>query len=194
MARGNQSRPTSYADAYSNPPADNFYPYNQGGRPRPPRYNPRANAEQAMYRGNQNGYQQYGYGYQGSYENVAASGSGTNPEPWNNAPDPTYVNGSSDRLAQQHRMMEDRAAADYGFQGFGPGPNLDHNISPTAANGGGPYSPAPARHPHEKPLPDPTAGDPPAPAPARRIQRKAANGSDTGEKRKSWFKRRFSRD
>lgn len=189
MGRGNQSRPDSYVDAYgSNPPGDSYYPYNQG-RPRPRRHSPRANVEQQY--GGQNGYQQYSY--QKSYDNMA-SGSG-NPEPWN-APDPNFVNGSMERLDQQQRA-EERAAAEYGFQGFGPGPNLDHNVQQPANVGGYPVSPG--RHPYEKPLPDPTAGaSTPAPVPeaatTRRIQRKAANTSDSGEKRKSWFKRRFSKD
>ena len=199
FARGSQSRPDSYVDAYgSAQPPDNYYPYNQGGRPRPPRPNPRANVDQAYVNG-QSGYQQ---GYQRSYENVA-NGSGSNTEQWNNSTDPSSVNSSIDHLQQQQQQqqrMEERAAAEYGFQGFGGTPNLANGATPTFVNGAPPYngSPSPARHPQEKPLPAPSSGGPVGPSAVpqatRRIQRKTANTSDGGEKRKSWFKRKFSKD
>lgn len=180
--------------------------------------------EQAMYANGeypQNGYSYPNYGngngngngtYQRSYENVTA-GSGSNTtttEPWNTSTDPSSVNSSIDQLQQQQyqqyqqqQRMEEKAAAEYGFSGFGSGPNLAN------ANGGMPPPPPSHGTPYygaaggrtSKPLPTPYAsggGEPVDTAPGiapstRRHLRKATNGSDSSDKRKSWFKRKFSK-
>ena len=160
----------------------------------------------------QNGYAPNGHsqnGYHKSYENVTASGSGSNTDQWGNSTDPSSVNSSIDQLQQQQQQqqiqrMEERAMAEhYGFQGFGPGPNLENQTMSGAAG------PGPGRINLSKDLPatDPTAGGPvggpvggpPAAtaAPTRRHLRKSTNASDvsdTNTKRKSWFKRRFSKN
>lgn len=209
--RGTYSRPDSFVDNYGDgPPPENHYPYNQGGRR--PRRHPRMNSEHAMYGQNygQNGYAPNGHsqnGYHKSYENVtAASGSGSNTDQWGNSTDPSSVNSSIDQLQQQQQIqrMEERAMAEnYGFQGFGPGPNLEGQAMSGAAG------PAPGRINLSKdsPATDPTAGGPvggpvggpsaATAAPTRRHLRKATNASDvsdTNTKRKSWFKRRFSKN
>lgn len=137
---------------------------------------------------------QNGYGYQKSYENVAAAGSARNSGAWAD-PASSVDELQQLQLQQQQVRMEERAAAEYGFQGFGPNPNLDNGMAapPSAAYEGSYPAAASGRHPYEKPLPDPGADAAP-PATSRRIQRKAANTADNSEKRKSWFKRRFSKD
>ena len=195
------SRPVSYVENYGNgQPSDHFYPYNQGGgrSRRPP---PRMNTEQVSYGSNgPNGYAQNGYGR--SYENMATpSGSGTGPntDPWGNSTDPSSANSSLDQLQQQQQQQQQQqkvSTVDYGFQ-FGPTPNLDPN--PVATNGR-------INLGSTVPATDPNAGGPvggPAAAgaaPTRRHLRKSINNaSETGDsksdtKRRSWFKRRFSKD
>ncbi|KAH1842760.1 hypothetical protein KXX54_001351 [Aspergillus fumigatus] len=181
--RGTYSRPESYVDTYNGQPQDNgYYPYNQGGgrRPRP---NPRVYTDQTGYSNGSNGYAQHSY--QKSVDNItAASGSGgSHTDAWGNSTDPSSVNSSIDQLSQQLQ---------YGQQGFNSQPNL---------NG---YAPAPPKPPvhsfNQAPAFDPNAGGPvggppaAASAPNRRQLRKSVNMSDTGDKRKSWFKRKFGKD
>ncbi|RHZ47059.1 uncharacterized protein CDV56_102780 [Aspergillus thermomutatus] len=181
--RGTYSRPESYVDTYNSQPQDNsYYPYNQGGSRRP-RPNPRMYTEQTGYSNGSNGYAQHSY--QKSYDNITAvSGSGgSHTDAWGNSTDPSSVNSSIDQLSQQLQ---------FGQQGFNSQPNL---------NG---YAPAPAKTPvhsfGQAPASDPNAGGPvggtpaAASAPNRRQLRKSVNMSDTGDKRKSWFKRKFGKD
>ncbi|PYH47924.1 uncharacterized protein BP01DRAFT_372085 [Aspergillus saccharolyticus JOP 1030-1] len=190
--RGTYSRPDSYVEN-GNGQADNYYPYNQGGgsgRPRPPRQT-RMNTEQ-------NGYSQHAY--QKSYDNVTAasgSGSGSNGEAWGNSTDPSSVNSSMDQFQQQQQQQQyqqQQMAESVGFQGFGAGPNLEggqpaaggrinfgsSNPSAIDPNAGGPVG----------------GGPPPTAANNRRHLRKATNDSEMSNdsKRKSWFKRRFSKN
>ncbi|EAL92731.1 hypothetical protein AFUB_040640 [Aspergillus fumigatus A1163] len=177
------ARTESYVDTYNGQPQDNgYYPYNQGGgrRPRP---NPRVYTDQTGYSNGSNGYAQHSY--QKSVDNItAASGSGgSHTDAWGNSTDPSSVNSSIDQLSQQLQ---------YGQQGFNSQPNL---------NG---YAPAPPKPPvhsfNQAPAFDPNAGGPvggppaAASAPNRRQLRKSVNMSDTGDKRKSWFKRKFGKD
>ncbi|GFF96527.1 uncharacterized protein YMR295C [Aspergillus udagawae] len=181
--RGTYSRPESYVDTYNGQPQDNgYYPYNQGGgrRARP---NPRMYTDQTGYSNGSNGYAQHSY--QKSFDNItAASGSGgSHTDAWGNSTDPSSVNSSIDQLSQQLQL---------GQQGFNSQPNL---------NG---YAPAPSKAPvhsfSQAPAFDPNAGGPVGGTPAatsvpnRRQLRKSVNMSDTGDKRKSWFKRKFSKD
>lgn len=179
------------------PPPENCYPYNQGGGRRPRRHR-----MESEYHGAQNGYGPNGY--HKSYENVtAASGSGSNTDPWaNNSTDPSSVNSSIDQLQlqqQQQQQQQERAVAErYGFTGFGPEPNL--NNGGTLASGAA--GTGPIKLGNSAPVADPTAGGPvggPASAAGapttRRHLRKTTNASDASDtKRKSWFKRRFSKD
>lgn len=209
--RGNYSRPESYMEGNygGGPPPENYYPYNQQGGGRRPRPRHRMESE---YHG---GYAPNGYGsngYHKSYENVtAASGSGSNTEPWANSTDPSSVNSSIDQLQrqqqqeqqqqqlQQQQQQQEKAVADrYGFSGFGPEPNLNNG----GALASGAAGTGRINLNNSAPVADPTAGGPvggPPPtagAPtARRHLRKATNASEASDtKRKSWFKRRFSKD
>lgn len=207
--RGTYSRPDSYVEGGygAGPPPENYYPYNQmSGRPRP-RHHRRMNSEH--YGNNasngyaQNGYAQNGYGQNGyhkSYENVtAASGSGSNTEPWGNSTDPSSVNSSIDQLQQQQRMDERSVADNFGFQGFGPGPNLNGKVA--ASGGAGPERIVLGNNQSSAPATDsggPVGG---GPAPTTRRQLRKTNNVPTAApaaagdtKRKSWFKRRFSKD
>ncbi|KAE8415757.1 hypothetical protein BDV36DRAFT_285089 [Aspergillus pseudocaelatus] len=193
--RGTYSRPESYMEGNygGGPPPENHYPYNQGGGRRPRRHR-----MESEYHGAQNGYGPNGY--HKSYENMtAASGSGSNTDPWaNNSTDPSSVNSSIDQLQLQQQQQERAVAERYGFAGFGPEPNL--NNGGTLASGAA--GTGPIKLGNSAPVADPTAGGPvggPASAAGapttRRHLRKTTNASDASDtKRKSWFKRRFSKD
>lgn len=114
------------------------------------------------------------------------------------------MNSSLDRLQQQQQQQqqqqEKQFAETYGFNGFGAGPELDYSshLSPSstqnpgpngnqgyayngAGQGGGYQQGAPAR--------DPNSGGPVGGT----LRKNPVNDSDAGEKRKSWFKKRFSK-
>ncbi|PYH92730.1 hypothetical protein BO71DRAFT_17246 [Aspergillus ellipticus CBS 707.79] len=185
--RGAYSRPDSYADDGNGQP-ENYYPYNQnGGRPRP-RHHARMNTDQS-------GYSQHGY--HKSYDNITAasgSGSGSNTDAYGNSTDPSSVNSSMDQFhhqQQQQQYQQQQMAESYGFQGFGAGPNLEGQ-----ANAGGRIN-----FGSKPPAADPNAGGPvggagAAAAANRRHLRKATNDTEMSNdsKRKSWFKRRFSKN
>jgi hypothetical protein len=199
-----QSRPDSIVNAYQNAPQSleqpNPYPYNQNGqqngRRRP--HHPRASPSSPMTPtegypniGNNVSNSQYGYpqghGYQRSYDNVTAlsnNGSG-HTDPYGQSTDPSSINSSNDQLQQQalqQQRLDERAQAEYGFNGFGPTKAAQPVGDP---NWGGPVG-APA-----------ASGAGPAPVPAAAQPnhlRKNTNQSEKGDKRKSWLKRRFSKD
>ncbi|OOG00181.1 hypothetical protein ASPCADRAFT_204070 [Aspergillus carbonarius ITEM 5010] len=183
--RGAYSRPDSYVEnGNGNGHPENYYPYNQGGGGRPrPRHHARMNTDQS-------GYSQHGY--HKSYDNMTAasgSGSGSNTDAYGNSTDPSSVNSSIDQLQQQQQQQQQQIAESYGFQGFGGGPNLDNQ-----AGAGGRIN-----FGSKPPAADPNAGGPVgggAAAANRRHLRKATNDSEMSNntKRKSWFKRRFSKD
>ncbi|KAJ5769339.1 hypothetical protein N7520_003898 [Penicillium odoratum] len=161
-----QSHPDSVIDygASSSQAPENPYPYNQNGQQqqRRPRYQSRG-SEQGVY-GNGNQHRAPQQQYQRSYDNVTAmSGSGSgNTDPYGQSTDPSSLNSSMDR-------MDDRAQAEYGYQGYA-GPNV---------NGKGMASaPAPANSEFA-----PSQG-------GMNVVRKPA----AAEKRKSWLKRRFGKD
>lgn len=137
-------------------------------------------------------------GYQRSYDNVTAgSGSNSASDQWGNSTDPSSVNSSMDRLQQAQQTKP--APDTFGFNGFGPGPqNLQ--ISPSN-NQSAPVPPphgVPTGSGHRKPVPvstDPYNGGPvggtQVTKATSKILRKNTDASDT--KRKSWFKKRFSK-
>lgn len=182
----NQSRPDSIVDGYQANNAENYYPYqnhnqNPNGRRRP---GPRVSADQ-------NGYQNHAY--QRSYDNVTAlSGSGTGSgytDPYGQGTDPSSMNSSVDQL-QQHALLQqqhqhqqqqrlDERAQDYGVS-FGNTPNWNNKGLPSApAPVASPTSPGTVAQQHFA-------------APAKKALRKDV--PQAGDKRKSWFKRRFSKD
>ncbi|KAF3390489.1 hypothetical protein F1880_009261 [Penicillium rolfsii] len=190
--RNAQSRPDSMIDAYggSSQAPDNYYPYNQSGNGngngRRPRHNPRMPSDQSGYaqsHGGQYAYQQQNQ--QRSYDNfTAGSGSGYT-DSYGQSTDPSSLNSSMDQLQQQalqQQRLDERAHAEYGYQGYGGDPNM---------NG------------HGKNIPSPPAAvaDPGSnfATPANGHLRKTptanvkAQEQANGEKRKSWFKKRFSK-
>ncbi|KAJ5233516.1 uncharacterized protein N7469_005282 [Penicillium citrinum] len=180
----NQSRPDSLADGYynnNNNNAENYYPYQQqqNGRRRP---GPRPSMDQ-------NSYSYQNHSYQRSYDNVTAmSGSGSgNTDSYGQSTDPSSLNSSMDQLQQhaiQHQQQQrlDDRAQEYGFN-FGTGPTLNTKVPPSVpAAVASPTSPMSTAQQHFA-------------APARPMLKKAAPpAGEKAEKRKSWFKRRFSKD
>ncbi|KAL4960607.1 uncharacterized protein BDV14DRAFT_140765 [Aspergillus stella-maris] len=217
--RPNYSRPNSYHDNGNGHyngggPSESYYPYNQGGGRRP-RQHHRGHSGHPSYAEQQNGYSQNGYGQNGYYKSsdnvtvASPSGSGSTPDQWANSTDPSSINSSLDQFQQQQQLQqqqqEQAMAESYGFQGFGAGPSIDEETFAGHAAGKAPYgqaqtqdqAPAPPAH-------DPNAGGPvggtPLVAGRRHLQRKSMHqpqqsvSSDAGDKRKSWFKRRFSKN
>ena len=144
-------------------------------------------------------------GYHKSYDNVtAASGSGSgNTDPYGNSTDPSSINSSFDRLQQQqqqfhHQQQQDKGhVGDYEYQEFEAPSN--YYDAPTT------QTTQPQRFRHvfgTAPAPGPNAGGPVGGGQAaalgnRRSLRKSMNVSEVTEgkesKRKSWFKRKFSK-
>ncbi|KAJ5111345.1 hypothetical protein N7532_001880 [Penicillium argentinense] len=185
--RQSHSRPDSFIDAYQGAnQQENYYPYNQQSTNRRPRPAPRMPPDQS-------GHQQHNH--QRSYDNVTAmSGSGTGSgytESYGHSTDPSSMNSSMDQL-QQHALQQqqqqrlDERAQEYGFQ-FGTAPNLNTKGLPSApapvASSTSPMSGAQQQQQQQQPAQAHYA------KPANTI-RKGANQ----ENRKSWFKRRFSKD
>lgn len=202
---GDFSRRTSYFGANAHPSRrgsyndhnqpNNYYPYHQNTHPPRPRH-PRMTSNQSYgtprnayaQNGHQNSYQN---GHQnGSYDNItptgSGSGSGSHSEPYNGT-DPSSVNSSIDQLQQQQQIQQQQ-------QGKG-GPGYDQPI-------GQPMAPPAPRHVFgSAPASDPSAGGPVGGQQAaamgnRRHLRKATNDSEASAgsgKRKSWFKRKFSK-
>ncbi|KAJ5153345.1 uncharacterized protein N7482_009823 [Penicillium canariense] len=172
--RNAQSQPDNIIDAYggASQAPDNYYPYNQNGSGRRPRHAPRMSSEQGAYSngngsGAPNAYQQQNY--QRSHDNVAAmAGPGGYADPYGQSADPS-LNSSMDQLQQQalqQQRLDERAQAE-------SGPNMN--------------GPAPAAHPMwggASPANGHLTKNPPPPK---------AQAPANGDKRKSWFKKRFSK-
>lgn len=190
---GPPSRPDSIVNGYQNAPQspENPYPYTQNGysqngyqHGRRPSRHPRGSPSSPLTPSD--GYPniannvnnpQYGYpqsnGYQRSYDNVTAMNNGLDTP--GQYTDPNSMNSSADQLQQQalqQQRLDERAQAEYGFNGFG------------------------ANKP--QPLNDPSWGGPvgqtsaPAPSTLRNVNQPPV--PEKADKRKSWFKRRFSKD
>ncbi|GAD99666.1 hypothetical protein TSTA_003950 [Paecilomyces variotii No. 5] len=182
--RQSLSRPDSFVDNYggagANQPYSPHYPYNNhyGGRPRQ-RYSERMHSDYGN--GAPNVYPQQGY--QRSYDNVTAGS----------------VNSSMDRLQQAQQTKP--APDSFGFNGFGPGPqNLQISTSNNQSAPVPPPHGVPTGPVSRKAVPgavstDPYNGGPVGGTPVNKatskILRKNTDASDT--KRKSWFKKRFSK-
>lgn len=171
-------------DSYQGQSQDpRYYSYSQSNQRRPRHYS-RTSTDQA-------GYAQYAYqqqNYQHSHDNVTAlSGSGSGyTDPYGQSTDPSSLNSSMDQLQQQalqQQRLDERAQAEYGYQGYGEGAYMNDNGFPLAS------APAPALV-AEPSWGGPVGGTPAKPANTLRKSPSKANA----EKRKSWFKRRFSKD
>lgn len=165
--------------------------YNNGYGPAPPRQMPR----QRMHYEQQP--QQYGR-EQGvyplphkdrSYETVTSAAGSGNSDPAGYQTDPTSSDNSSIRRASPAKRQE--PVNDYGI-GFGPGQSQAYQQNFTLQ-----------QHPHQTnhplPAPPPSAyQDPAAAVPRKGLLRRQSSKtpqaqSDMGDKRKSWFSRRFSK-
>lgn len=190
-SRPGQSRPDSIIDTYQGQgqvPESSQYPYNQNGQRRPRHY-PRMSTDQSGYSNGNGSTAQHAYpqpGYQRSYDNVTApSGLGSGyTDPYGQSTDSSPLNSSMElqQQALQQQRMDERAQAEYGFQGYGAGSSYNGKVLPS--------TPAPVA---DAGWGGPVGGIPSA-APAGNTLRKNPNLANAGEKRKSWFKRRFSKD
>ncbi|KDB21548.1 hypothetical protein H109_06528 [Trichophyton interdigitale MR816] len=217
VSRGYQSRPESYVDAYGNgygSAADmNQYNYSnqrpaRAGPPRqapPPRTNSDPNYAYSSYPTHNpstvNSYYTQPQ-YQGQQDNPnsnSPSGSGgRSVDHWVNSTDPSSVNSSMDRLAQQQQhhpqgqKYDDQPTESYGFTGFGADPQLEQSqqlMNPGQENI---YS-LPPRLQQQKQQYQAPPTVPRKEVPVS-VPPPAVTGATLQEgKRKSWFKRRISR-
>jgi len=143
-------------------------------------------------------------GYQQSRDTVNTNGSnGSHSDgPYSN--DPSSENSSIERGVPVQPPQQDMGAQ-YGFNGFGRGPIMEEHSGP------GYFTQPQQQHPSHNGMPSQNGVPPPVPkhatppppiklgssGPTSTEQRPSTlskKGSDAGEKRKSWFKRRFSKD
>lgn len=219
---GAPSRPESYVDGYgygynrqspapfSNPPQR--------------RFGPRNHSDPALYGNNSkpNSHGVYtNQSYQSTYDTVATTGSGSgnsNAEPWSNSTDPSSENSSVDRV---NPTAKPDLAETYGFSGFGGAPQFQGAMLEEPGRAGPAYGqqnygqngayqgygqqnsdipPPPPPHMSKRPggnhpLPKlPTSQSMPRYDTNRHTPAVEQNGLDSGGKRKSWLRRRFSKN
>jgi len=177
-----------------------------GGHPRA-RYN-RMQSDPGWNRhgngnGNGNGHGNPVYpvpGYQQSRDTVNTNGSGGSHEPYST--DPSSDNSSIERAQP---VAKPDLGEQYGFQGFGGSPILEEGMGPSN-NSYAVQRPARSNNGYGAPPPVPAKGGPHVQV--NPIKSTNSNGSQplngdgrpavlqrqSTEKRKSWFKRRFSKD
>ncbi|CAG7925189.1 unnamed protein product [Penicillium olsonii] len=187
-----QSRPDSIINGYSNTPLspETPNPYYQNGngngngngygRRRPNHRSPASPSSPTSPSDYPNMAQNvntpHGYQPNGYFDNAVSNTSGS--DPYGQSTDPSSINSSNDQLQQQalqQQRMDERAQAEYGFSGFGNTkiPQQDPSWA-TPSGSAAPPPPAQAARPNHV--------------------RQDTNSSAKGDKRKSWFKRRFSKD
>lgn len=183
-------------NAYQNTPLSPENPnpyaqsgYNQGGysqnsRRRPshhPRGSPSAPLTPSEGYPNMPGSSQHGY--QRSRDNVAAMSHNSSgyTDPYGQSTDPSSMNSSNDQLQQQvlqQQRLDGRAQVEHGFNFNSPQISQPFSDSSWGGPAGG--------------APTPTGAGPAQPTPQKRVNQPPAPQKQ--EKRKSWFKRRFSKD
>lgn len=180
------TRPDSYYNGgVDNPgPSNGYYP----NRARYPRTasEPHFNGPQGVYPGP---------GNQQSYETVTtASGSGSSGEAIGYSTDPSSENGSVDRVPP---LPMKEPADTYGFNGFGANPHFE---SPGVGlqesygvNGSNAVQRQGNGHPSQGPPPVPRKESGGPRIPIKLGKPNGAQRPDTGDKRKSWLGRRFSK-
>jgi len=212
--RAGPSRPDSMVDGYGSPYQS---PQNRQGR-----YGQRMNSDPMLAKYNNTAQPVYpNQGYQQSYDTVVTGASGGShvTEPWGNSTDPSSENSSIDKL--QQAAKPDMAEA-YGFNGFGGVPQFQTPIHEEQGQGDGAYGqPAYGGAPPVMggngmyPPQSPTGGSSVAPfdsaqsstprpviklggpggAPSSTpVYTPAESKAAAGDKRKSWLKRRFSKN
>lgn len=218
---GAHNRPDSYIDSRGNQPGHYNQPQRRQFGPRiqsdPALYGNNSHQSQVYpaY-----GYQQ---SYD-TVTTTGSGSNSQGTDQWGNSTDPSSENSSIDKIQQVQQAPKPDLAETYGFSGFGGGPQFQGPIleefdqgSPTygqpgygrwngngngrayQGNGGPPPPPRHGAAPREVPPPVPNKlhapnGRPPmygnGPVPMHRQESR----TDKGEKRKSWLKRRFSRN
>ena len=172
---------------------------------------PRNDSDPALYGQNSNQGVYPTHGYQQSYDTVTtASGSGSHgTDQWGNSTDPSSENSSLDRINQ---VIKPDLGEVYGFSGFGGAPQFQGPILEEHGHGNPAYGepgygqsskgmgPASGGHPYRGSNGAPPPVPPHVPlkenAPRVPIRLGSSSGNirpDVGEKRKSWFKKRFSK-
>ncbi|KAJ4372255.1 hypothetical protein N0V83_004029 [Neocucurbitaria cava] len=175
-----------------------------GGPPRM-RYGNRMQSDPGWNRPNGNGNGNGVYpvnGYQQSRDTVNTNGSnGSHSDgPYSN--DPSNSDNSSFERGVPVKPPQQDMGEQYGFNGFGQGPNMG-GYGQGPSNGGYPSQqqngmsggpPPPPKHvtPVAPPAPIKLGNSTASPSPAGQPNTLSKNGSD--DKRRSWFKRRFSKE
>jgi hypothetical protein len=177
-----------------------------GGPPARMRYgnrmqsDPGWNNRNSMHNGNGNGSGVYPiHGLQQSHDTVNTNGSnGSHSDvPYSN--EPSSDNSSFERAGPVQRPLHMDMGDQYGSNGFGRGPQADqYGQGPSQG-----YSQYPNPPMNNGPPPPPKHVTPPAPIklntsggspPADAGRPKVLSKNSNDDKRKSWFKRRFSKD
>ncbi|MCJ1333978.1 hypothetical protein MMC10_010685 [Thelotrema lepadinum] len=213
------SRPVSYVDPYGyGNPRQSPMPF---GRQRRSNHVPRNNSDPIMYgNNNSNGMhveqRRDNYHYQNPYEtSTQGSGSGgsNGTEPWSVSTDPSSEASSIERFQQQQQQQNYPVKPDlgeqYGFNGFGEAPNgleYAHNDPTAYGIAGNGLDRRPQMRQNDIPPPPPphlSNSAPRQPIKANTLRKQISpihegvqspvKRSSTGEKRKSWLMRRFSK-
>lgn len=196
------SRPDSFIDNYGNPSNQNA----SGRRFGPPRNH----SDPALY-GHNNAQGIYpSHGHQQSYDTVASASNGSHAtDQWGNSTDPSSENSSIDRV--QTAPKPDIGEA-YGFNGFGgvpqfQGPILEEHGQDAPGYGQPGYGQSQLTHGNGFPYQGNQVPVPPPHAPPKDTEprvpinlgdspvgSRAPPSVDTDNKRRSWLKKRFSKD
>ena len=204
--RMSYSRPASYVDPNTNLPG----PPNQVRR-----FGPRNSSDPALYGQNSQGVYPTN-GYHNSYDTVtSASGTGSHAtDQWGNSTDPSSENSSIDKIQQ---VPKPEPIDNYGLNGFGGSPQFQGPILEEYSHGAPAYGRPGYGRPNQSngqgyqrngmPPPPPPHAPPKDTAPRVPMklgkpaqQLPIVNGNspradpEQGEKRKSWLKRRFSKN
>ncbi|KAF2498552.1 hypothetical protein BU16DRAFT_558608 [Lophium mytilinum] len=206
------ARESNYADSQYGP---------MGGAPPRSRYSQRLQSDPALNRyppaQGQGVYPNPTPGYQQSRDTVQTERSnGSHSDPWANSTDPSSENSSIERaLPVQKPVQNIPDGAEYGFNGFGGTPQFQGPILEEYGNGNNAtYAPRNGGPPPTNGMHfQPGAANLPPPVPAKTTGPIKLGGNyseqppqvDAGarpntlqrqntDKRKSWFKRRFSKD
>lgn len=149
------------------------------------------------------------HGYQQSRDTVNTGGSnGSNSDAAPYSTDPSSENSSIERAAPPQKHQQQDVGEQYGFSGFGGGPQFQGPILEDQAYRAGPSGPSgPGYYPNQQRQNNPNV-PPPVPAKAAPISLNSQPGppqqgrpgvlsrksTNDENKRKSWLKRRFSKN
>ncbi|KAI9812426.1 MAG: hypothetical protein M1827_004657 [Pycnora praestabilis] len=203
--RAAPSRPDSFVDNYGS--------LAQHNQPRAGRFNQRMNSEPALnsYNNSHGVYPSHGYQQSQDTVNTGVSNGSHGTDPWGNSTDPSSENSSLDRIQQLGKPDTGELS---GFNGFGGAPHFQDPILEEYDHGqpgyGGPQpmssgGEAQAYQYGSTPPSVPPHVPPKQGVPRTLIKLGSSSNNPTessvytptrpevGEKRKSWFKKRFSK-